>query len=114
MHTPAEDRGFIRDHILPRYRVTVAERDGRIVCFLSEEPGWIENLYVAPDCLGTGVGSALLADAKSRNDRLELWCFLENRRARAFYEKHGFEELERTDGSNNEERAPDIRFAWTR
>jgi putative acetyltransferase len=114
LHTPEEDRGFIREHILPRYRVTVAERGGRIVGFVSDKPGWIENLYVAPERLGSGIGSALLKDAKSRNERLELWCFLDNHRARAFYEKHGFHEIERTDGANNEERLPDIRFGWTR
>ena len=34
-------------------------------------------------------------------------------RARArFYRRHGLVDLERTDGSANEERAPDIRMAW--
>ena len=32
--------------------------------------------------------------------------------ARAFYARHGLVELERTDGSGNEERAPDLRMAW--
>lgn len=112
LHTPDEDRGFIGSHVLPRYRVTVATREARIVGFLADEPGWIENLYVAPDSLGGGIGSALLADAKARNGALELWCFVENRRARHFYERHGFAEVLRTDGSGNEERCPDIRFRW--
>ena len=32
--------------------------------------------------------------------------------ARRFYARHGLVELERTDGSGNEEKAPDIRMAW--
>ena len=35
-----------------------------------------------------------------------------NEPARAFYARHGLVELERTDGSANEEQAPDIRMAW--
>jgi putative acetyltransferase len=114
LHTAEEDRGFIRGHILTRYRVTVATREGRILGFLSDEPGWIENLYVMPDALGGGIGSVLLADAMARNEALELWCFEENHRARRFYERHGFLEVLRTDGSDNEERCPDIRFRWLR
>ena len=114
LHTPDEDRAFIREHILPRYRVAVAVRDGRIVGFISDEPGWIENLYVAPDAVGSGVGSALLADVMACNDELDLWCFEQNHRARAFYEGHGFFEVLRTDGTGNEERCPDIRLRWLR
>lgn len=114
LHSADEDRAFIREHILPRYRVTVALRDGRIAGYLAEQPGWIEHLYVAPATLRIGIGSALLANAKARNDALELWCFEVNHRARRFYERHGFVEVLRTDGMGNEERCPDIRFRWQR
>lgn len=114
LHSAEENRGFIRDHVLQRCHVTVALVNGRIAGFAAEEPGWLEHLYIAPDWLGSGIGSALLNDTKTRHGMLELWCFLENRRARAFYEKHGFREVERTDGRDNEERAPDIRFRWER
>jgi 8-oxo-dGTP pyrophosphatase MutT (NUDIX family) len=30
-----------------------------------------------------------------------------------FYERHGFIEIERTDGSGNEEQAPDVRYRWS-
>jgi hypothetical protein len=30
-----------------------------------------------------------------------------------FYRRHGFAVAETTDGSRNEERAPDIRFVWS-
>lgn len=114
LHTPDEDRGFIRDVLLPTHRVTVAERDGKIVGFMAEEHGWISQFYMDADQLRAGIGSALMADAKARNDSLELWCFLENHRARSFYEKHGFVAVEFTDGSGNEAKSPDIRYLWRR
>ncbi len=45
-------------------------------------------------------------------DGLELWTFQVNARARRFYERHGFVEVDRTDGGHNEERQPDVRYAW--
>ncbi len=41
-----------------------------------------------------------------------LWVFESNAPARAFYANRGLIELERTDGSANEEKAPDVRMAW--
>jgi putative acetyltransferase len=114
LHTVEEDRAHIRDHVLRRCRVTVAERDGRMAGFMAELEGWIEHLYMDAGQLRTGVGSALIAAAKSREDRLELWCFAENLPGRRFYEKHGFLALESTDGAGNEARAPDIRYLWQR
>ena len=29
-----------------------------------------------------------------------------------FYERHGFVEVDRTDGSNNEDRSPDIQYVY--
>ena len=76
-------------------------------------PGWIEQLYVAPDRLGQGIGSRLVDLAKTRSpDGLTLWTFQVNERARRFYERHGFVAVELTDGSGNEERQPDVRYEW--
>jgi chorismate mutase len=38
--------------------------------------------------------------------------FETNLAARRFYRRHGLVELEHTDGSGNEEGAPDLRMAW--
>lgn len=114
LHTIEEDRHFVRDHMLPDYRVTVAERDGRIVGFMAELDGWIEHFYMDAGQLRSGIGTALMADAKSRNHRLELWCFANNQRARAFYEQQGFVAVEFTDGARNEAKAPDILYRWER
>jgi GNAT superfamily N-acetyltransferase len=112
LHTVEEDHAHVRDHILVASEVTLAQRDGRIAGFLARRGSEIDHLYVAADGLGRGIGSALIADAKSRHDRLELWCFADNLPARRFYEKHGFRAILSTDGADNEARMPDVRYRW--
>jgi GNAT superfamily N-acetyltransferase len=114
LHTRDEDRAYVRDVLIAEQRVTVAEAGGEIVGFLAESPGWINQLYVRADRLHEGIGSLLMADAKARAASLELWCFAENHAARRFYERHGFVEVERTDGRGNEAGRPDIRYRWER
>ena len=45
---------------------------------------------------------------------LELWCFQANERARRFYETRDFHAIRFTDGADNEEQMPDIRYRWER
>ena len=114
LHTAEEDLGFVRNVLIATQRVTLAERDGRLLGFMAEEEGWITQLYLDPDERRGGVGSVLIADAKVRNGALTLWCFAENWAARAFYEKQGFVAVEFTDGARNEARRPDVRYRWER
>jgi hypothetical protein len=59
------------------------------------------------------VGAALFRHVQEqRPERFGFWVFRDNARARRFYESHGAEALYETDGSNNEERAPDVRYEW--
>lgn len=77
------------------------------------EGGWVQSLYVAPGHTGAGTGGLLLDLAKSlRPAGLGLYVFESNSRARAFYARHGFAEVGRSDGSENEEGAPDVEMAW--
>jgi GNAT superfamily N-acetyltransferase len=77
------------------------------------EESWIEQLYVSPDYQGFGIGSALIELAKRRvPGPLQLWTFQTNGPAQRFYERHGFVCVEQTDGSRNEERAPDMRYVF--
>jgi chorismate mutase len=93
--------------------VWVAERGGAIVGYLFLDPEWLDSLYVRPDLTGQGIGSVLLDLAKSlRPDGFGLWVFESNVRALRFYLRQGFVEKERTDGSENEEKSPDILMLW--
>lgn len=114
-HTDEEVRSHAREHWVAQTECWVAdEGDGRIVAMMSLTPGWIDQLYVAPDRQGEGIGTALLELAKhgAGEGGLQLWTFQVNERARRFYESNGFVEVERTDGSANEEHEPDIRYRW--
>jgi chorismate mutase/GNAT superfamily N-acetyltransferase len=96
--------------------VWLAARDDvrdRPVGLLVLEEDWVQSLYVHPDHTGEGVGTVLLDLAKGlRPHGLGLWVFQSNARARRFYARHGFGEVRRTDGSDNEEGAPDVELGW--
>lgn len=115
LHTVAEDRAFIADVILRDCDVLVAEHQGTIIAFLARDGAEIRLLYTHPDFLGRGAASMLLQAAKASGvDALELWCFQANTRARRFYEHHGFAAIAFTDGADNEEKTPDVRYRWRR
>ena len=90
--------------------ILVAEVNGDIAGFVNfeaweeeetpETGGEIMAIFVRPDEWGLGIGQALMREAMARlRDRgwveVELWVFLENRRAVDFFERLGF----RMDGA---------------
>jgi chorismate mutase/GNAT superfamily N-acetyltransferase len=106
-------RAWVLDWDLARQELWVAEGAEGLMGFANVEAQWLNGLYVAPDAARAGVGSALLDVVKGiRPDGFALWVFESNTPARDFYRKHGLLDLERTDGSANMERAPDIKMAW--
>jgi hypothetical protein len=84
--------------------VTVVEDDTGIVSFLALQGEEVRLLYTRPDRIGLGAGTQLIEAAKSSGagtqlieaakssgvEKLELWCFQANGRARRFYEARGF------------------------
>lgn len=84
-----------------------------ISAFMLLEPGWLDQLYVRVDRIGQGLGAELVMKAKEvMPEGMCLWTFQSNISAHRFYERHGFVVVEETDGSNNEERSPDVRYEW--
>jgi GNAT superfamily N-acetyltransferase len=113
LHTEEEDRWFIENVILKECVVTLAEGDTGIVAFLARQGEEVRMLYTHPDFIGTGAGGLLIEGAKrSGETALELWCFQVNTHARRFYERHGFKAIRFTDGQDNEEKTPDVRYRW--
>lgn len=113
LHSAAGDLKFF-ERVVREYDVEVAELEGAVAGFISSEGDWLEQLYITPSRQGQGLGSALVARAQDKAISLQLWVFEQNVAAQRFYLKHGFSEVERTDGANNEERCPDIRMMWQR
>lgn len=112
VHPPEDVVRHYRDHVFPGTAVTVAVRGEAVVGFLALGAGEVEQLYVAAEARGGGIGTALLAAAKAASPGgLALWTFVANEGARRFYAGAGFVELGRTEG-DNEEGLPDVRLAW--
>ena len=115
LHTAEDNRRFVANVILKECAVTVAEDDTGIVSFLALLGEEVRLFYTRPDRIGRGAGTILIEAAKSSGvEALELWCFQANTRARRFYEARGFRAIRFTDGADNEEKTPDVRYRWKR
>jgi ribosomal protein S18 acetylase RimI-like enzyme len=112
LHDAGEDRAFFA-RALAGQEVHVARRGGDVLGFIVLDGSDVGHLHVRPDAQRAGLGSRLLEVAKARRPGgLELWAFERNAAALAFYARHGFVEVRRTDGAGNEERQPDVRLSW--
>jgi ribosomal protein S18 acetylase RimI-like enzyme len=105
---------------------TLALRGERLVGFVhtivDEDPTWgalLDNLHVAGDTQGTGVGTLLMAESarvvvdRAPGSGLYLWVLERNARARAFYAARGGErgvavEVDAPGGG----RIVAVRYAW--
>lgn len=113
-HTDDQVRRWLADVVLPTEEVWIAAGlDGEVVAMMALTSDMVDQLYVAPGWTGHGIGDRLLALAKAQRPcGLDLYTFLANTGARRFYERNGFVEVSRGDGSGNEEGQPDVRYAW--
>jgi GNAT superfamily N-acetyltransferase len=113
-HTPDEDRAYYRERVFAECEILGAFAGDVLLGHVAWEPGWIDHFYVDPPHHGRGIGGRLLHEVQARLDDIQLWTFQANRRARRFYEHHGFVAVEFTDGRGNEEQEPDARYRWRR
>jgi GNAT superfamily N-acetyltransferase len=113
LHSLESYRWYVVNRMLKEWEVIVAEDESGIVAFLGRNGEEMGHFYTRPDRIGQGAGTLLLEAAKASGiAALELWCFQANTRARRFYEAHGFRAICMTDGRDNEERTPDVRYRW--
>jgi GNAT superfamily N-acetyltransferase len=114
LHTPAEDQWFFRERVFGTCEVWGAFDRDVMIGMIAFRRDWIDQLYVLPKTQLRGVGAELLDVAQRSFDRLQLWTFQRNVRARRFYERRGFVLVGETDGAGNEEKEPDALYLWTR
>jgi len=113
IHSDEETHAFVADVMIAQREAWLAWEDETALGLLVLDGFEVDWLFVDPVAQSRGVGSALIEHAKACSPSgLTLWVFESNRRAQAFYERHGFVIVDRTDGADNEEKAPDIRYAW--
>ncbi len=82
-----------RNELLPAATITVAERGGTLIGFVTVDPKtrYLDQIVVAPEAWGSEVAAALIAEARRLSPSgLELKVNADNARAIRFYEKHGF------------------------
>jgi GNAT superfamily N-acetyltransferase len=105
------------------HRMTLAERDGRLVGFSYVGPeeehtpgvGQLYAIHLEPSEQGRGVGRALMVDALDAMraagwPRAVLWVLAGNAHARAFYERGGW----RADGRRREDALGPVSTAQVR
>jgi ribosomal protein S18 acetylase RimI-like enzyme len=113
IHTDESVGTWIQDILLTQTETWVAYRANLVAGFMSLNADHLDQLYVHPDYYRQGIGSMLLQKAKERSpNRLSLFTFQRNDRARTFYESHGFTVVDTDDGSRNEEQEPDVHYEW--
>ncbi len=115
VHTDSEVREWVRSVLIPAGAVVVLEQGQRIVGVLStsisDGVGWVDQLYLSPGFTGHGLGSCMLRHAHSSLPRpIRLYTFQANHGARRFYERHGYQPIAFTTGSENEEQCPDVLY----
>lgn len=116
-HSDSEVREWVRESLIPSGDVTVARVGSSVVGVLAtareSNASWINQLYLAPSHVGQHIGTQLLDYALGTlPPPVRLYTFQSNRRARSFYERHGFTAIEFTDGSANEEHCPDVLYQY--
>lgn len=111
-HSWAEQLAYLGE-IAQKYDVYLAvERaTDQVVGLMAVGGSELDQLYIHVDYQGLGIGSRLLNLAKKLSPgTLQLYTFEVNKKAQAFYEKHGFTILWR--GVESESGLADIRYEW--
>ena len=102
-----------RRELVPSAEIVIAETDGVMAGLVTVDPRshYLDQIVVAPELWRSGVGAALLAEAKRISPaRLDLDVNTDNARAIHFYAKQGF--VITGAGSNSISGKPVHRMSW--
>jgi ribosomal protein S18 acetylase RimI-like enzyme len=113
VHTHADVVKHYEDEVSTKRQTIVAVDGARVRGFVTlSRDGFITALYVEEASRNMGIGGLLLARAKRElSPEVNLYTFQANEKAVRFYLRHGFAEINRTTG-DNEENLPDILMEW--
>ena len=102
-----------RHELLPVAEIVIAEANGSMIGFVTidTDTRYLDQLVVAPEHWGAGVGPDLIAEAKRLSPSgVDLDVNVDNARALAFYRKCGFAIT--GDGKNPITGRPIHRMSW--
>jgi len=112
-HSLEAQRRYFVDEVLPHNDVRLALVAGALVGFVAASRASIAQLHVHVEFLRRGIGTQLLAWAQAQSSgSLWLYTFARNTGARAFYEHHGFVDVEH--GFEPTWRLEDVKYRWVR
>jgi ribosomal protein S18 acetylase RimI-like enzyme len=113
VHSHADVVKHYESEVATKRHTLVAVDGSRVRGFVTMTPdGFVTALYVEAASRNQGIGGMLLERAKRElSPEVNLYTFEANEKARAFYARHGFAEINRTTG-DNEENLPDILMEW--
>lgn len=84
------NRKLMKELYLPAAENYLYQSAQGIAGFVSLMDDTIAALFIAPEQQGQGIGKQLLNHVKTLRPQLQLNVFLQNHRAKIFYQKHGF------------------------
>ena len=113
-YTDEQNLAYFRDVVSVEREVWIAMDGEMLLGLIAFTDGEIDQLHVAPEFQGQGVGSALLEKAREMSPgSLGLFTHQRNEKARRFYEAQGFAAV-RFGMSDPPENEPDVRYEWHR
>ena len=107
-----EERADYGCWLLEHTSVTMIHNSSGVVGFLAIEKHIIQGLYIKKDFQGFGFGQAAIKFAQKQFEELRLWVFQSNIGAQKFYQRLGFQIVEKSDGEDNDYRLPDVFYCW--
>jgi GNAT superfamily N-acetyltransferase len=109
IHSHEEVVQYYETEVFQNRKVLLVEMAGDVAAMAAvTNDNYISAFYVARDYRGRGAGAMLIRHAVAECGTVaRLWTFQANAGARSFYARHGFVEIARTAG-DNEEGLPEV------
>jgi GNAT superfamily N-acetyltransferase len=114
LHSAEEDLHFFSTRVAVEATLMGAFEGELLLGLIAYDHEWVRHLYVKPGYWKLGLGSRLLALVFEVPGPKKLYVFQDNEAACRFYEAKGFMAVAFGDGTDNEEKKPDVLYQWGR